>query len=35
MKVFYDKVFEYVDLIGEEMVIDVYCGIGIILLFFV
>lgn len=35
MKVFYDKMLEYVKLNGNEIVIDVYCGIGLILLFLV
>ena len=33
-KVLYDKALEYADLTGEENVIDAYCGIGMISLFF-
>lgn len=32
-KVLYDKVLEYADLTGEEIVLDIYCGIGSISLF--
>ena len=33
-KVLYDKALEYAGLNGEETVIDAYCGIGTISLFF-